>query len=369
MRPKVLTLFPRAVGGGAERLVLDQMRFHQGAAYDFTVVALRKGRLHDEFAAQACYMCVHAGTRFNPLALARVNQLIRSRGVDVLHTHLQEADYYGYWLKRLNPRLIWISTRHNADEFRTRWFWRTLNRAISRPMQQVIAVSNSVREFVSRHEGIPLDKSVVVRNGIDLSRFSELPNRHQARTRLGLSEDEFTVGIVGRLAPQKGHKFLLEAAARLLPEIPRLRVLVVGEGHLKRRLQAQARALGIARQVSFVGFRADVAQVYPAMDLLAMPSLFEGLSLVLVEALVCGRVAVCARAPGLVDVIQDGKNGLLVEVGDVEGLTQAIARVYRGEFDPDMPRRARDGARADYGLDTYLASLERIYLDAVSARG
>ena len=149
MRPKVLTLFPRAVGGGAERLVLDQMRFHQDGRL----------RLHGRGASQreasrpsspptpATRACTR-GTRFNPLALARVNHLIRSRGIDVLHTHLQEADFYGYWLKRLNPRLIWISTRHNADDFRMRWFWRTLNTAISRPMQQVIAVSNSVREFV-----------------------------------------------------------------------------------------------------------------------------------------------------------------------------------------------------------------------------
>lgn len=369
MRPKVLTLFPRAVGGGAERLVLDQMRFHQDAGYDLTVVALRTGKLHDAFAVHSCYSSLRAGIRFNPVALARLNHLVRARGIDLVHTHLQEADFYGYWLKRLNPRLIWMSTRHNADDFRARWFWRTLNTAISRPVQQVIAVSNSVREFVARHEGIPLEKLVVVRNGIDLARFSDIPGRDEARARLGVASDEFTVGIVGRLAPQKGHKFLLEAAARLLPEIPRLRLLIVGEGQLERRLRGQARALGISDRVSFVGFRAEVAQVYPAMDVLAVPSLFEGLSLVLVEALVCGRVAVCAGASGLVDVVEDGKNGIIFEVADVDGLAKAIARVYRGEFDPDMPRRAREAARADYGLDTYLARLEGMYRDLVAARG
>jgi glycosyltransferase involved in cell wall biosynthesis len=183
-----------------------------------------------------------------------------------------------------------------------------------------------------------------------------------------VAPDEFVVGIVGRLAPQKGHRFLIEAAARLAPSIPRLRVLVVGEGRLKKRLERQARTLGIADRVSFAGFRSDMARVYPALDVLAVPSLFEGLSLVLVEALACGRIAVCARASGLIDVVRDGQNGILVEVADVEGLASALGRVYRGEIDPDLGRRAREGARAEYGLETYLARLEQLYQDEIAAR-
>jgi glycosyltransferase involved in cell wall biosynthesis len=367
MRPRVLTLFPSAVGGGAERLVLEQIRFHATAGYDYWAVAMRKGKLHREFSAHACYSCVHAGTRLNPLALRRVNRLIRSRGIDVLHTHLQEADFYGYWLKRRNPKLIWISTRHNTDQFRTRFFWRSLNAAITGPARRVVAVSEGVRAFVARHERIPPDKLVVVHNGIDLGRFAEMPSGQVARQALGLAPDEFVVGIVGRLSPQKGHRFLLDAAARLAPVIPRLRLLVVGEGGLKGALRRRARALGIADRVSFVGFRSDMATLYAAMDMLAMPSLFEGLPLVLVEALACGRVAVGTRAPGILDVIEDGKNGLLVDVGDVPALADAIARVQRGDLDPDMVNRAREAARADYGLPTYLGRLERLYLDEVAA--
>jgi glycosyltransferase involved in cell wall biosynthesis len=368
MRPKVLTLFPRAVGGGAERLVLDQMRFHENAGYDYLAVALRRGKLHEEFAAYSCYRCVQAGVRFNPWAVARLHRLLRAERIDVLHTHLQEADFYGYWLKRLNPGLVWISTRHNADDFRERWFWRTVNATITGLSQRVVAVSNSVREFVARHERIPAEKLIVIRNGIDVTRFTALPSRDVARAGLGVSPDEFVVGIVGRLAPQKGHKFLLEAAARLAPDIPKLRIVVVGEGQLKGRLERQARALGITDRVSFVGFRTDMAKVYPALDVLAVPSLFEGLSLVLVEALVCGRLAVCARASGIIDVVEDGKNGILIEIGDVEALAGALGRAYRGEVDPEMPRRAQQAARADFSLETYLARLERLYLDETAAR-
>src|SRR5438874_1912003 len=162
MRPKILTLFPRAVGGGAERLVLDQMRFHKDAGYGYVAVALRRGKLHDEFAAQSCYRCMHAGVRFNPLAVARLNRLIRDEHIDVLHTHLQEADFYGYWLKRLNPKLVWISTRHNADDFRTRRFWKALNGAITTRTDRIVAVSKSVREFIASYERVPVDRITFV---------------------------------------------------------------------------------------------------------------------------------------------------------------------------------------------------------------
>lgn len=128
-------------------------------------------------------------------------------------------------------------------------------------------------------------------------------------------------------------------------------------------MQRLAGALGITERVSFVGFRPDMGSLYATMDLLAMPSLFEGLPLVLVEALVCERVAVGARAPGITDVIEDGHNGLLVKVGDVGELAAAIARVFRGEYNRDMPRRARAAAMAEYDIKTYLGRLEAIYLE------
>jgi glycosyltransferase involved in cell wall biosynthesis len=363
MRPRVLTLFPSAVGGGAERLVFEQMRFHDGARYDYAAIALRQGKLHPQFAAFPCYSTMSAGVKLSPFVLRKLHRIVQSRGIELLHTHLQEADFYGFWLKKLNPRLHWVSTRHNTDAFRTRAFWRAVNASISHRTERVIAVSEAVRDFVASHERIPMEKLVVVRNGIDLSRFADRPAGDQARASLNLPAGDFVVGIVGRLSPQKGHHFLFEAAAKLAAQIPNLRLLVVGEGQLKGRLQRLARALGITERVSFVGFRPDMGTLYAAMDLLAMPSLFEGLPLVLVEALVCERVSVGARAPGITDVIEDGKNGLLVKVGDVDELAAAIARVFRGEYDRDMPRRARAAAMAEYDIKTYLGRLEAIYLE------
>jgi glycosyltransferase involved in cell wall biosynthesis len=367
-RPRILTLFPSAVGGGAERLVLDQIRFHDSVAYDYSAIALRKGKLHRRFSAFPQYSSVCAGVRFNPLALWKVHRFIRSRGVDILHTHLQEADFYGFLLKGLNPGLIWMSTRHNADDFRTRPFWRTLNAVISRRVDRVIAVSPCVSGFVALYERIAEDKLVVVRNGIDLGRFAHRPSQETAKKSLGLAADDFVIGMVGRLVPQKGHKYLLQAAARLQADIPRLRLLVVGEGGLRRRLERLSRTLGIADRVCFAGFRDDVAALYPAMDLFCIPSLFEGFPLVLMEALICERVAVGARTYGISDIIEDGRNGLLVDPADVGDLAAAILRVHRGEYDRRMAGRAREEGLVAYDFKSCLRQVEAVYRELMGAR-
>src|SRR5262245_52834304 len=94
-RPRVLTLFPSAVGGGAERMVLEQIRRSDRFPYAHTAIALRKADLHDAFSEFSSYGCAHAPTRFSPLALRRIHRTIAARGIDILHTHLQEADFYG----------------------------------------------------------------------------------------------------------------------------------------------------------------------------------------------------------------------------------------------------------------------------------
>jgi glycosyltransferase involved in cell wall biosynthesis len=362
-RPRVLTLFPSAVGGGAERMVLEQIRRSDRFPYAHTAIALRAADLHADFSAFPSYECVHAGTRLNPLALRRLHRAIAARGIDILHTHLQEADFYGFWLKKLNPHLIWISSRQNTDAYRQRLFWRTLNRSISHSTDRIVAASAAVRDFVGRYEGIPAAKVSVVHNAINLDRFAAPRPAAAARATFGLPPDAFVVGIVGRLSPQKGHPYLFEAAARLAPEIPELRLLVVGKGHLGRKLRRLAGALGITDRVSFVGFHEDMAAAYAAMDVFCMPSLFEGLPLALLEALICGKVAVAARAPGITDVLVDGENGLLVDVADPVSLAAALLRVRRGAYDPDMPRRARAAAVAEYDVERYLARLQAIYLD------
>jgi L-malate glycosyltransferase len=368
VKPRVLTLFPSAVGGGAERLVLEQMRHYDRAAYEYSVVALRRGSLHTLFGEHPEYSCARALATFNPWVLWRLLRLVRRRGIQLLHTHLQEADFYGYLLKRMEPGLTWVSTRHNTDDFRTRWFWRTLNRKMGRRLDHVIAVSGAVSEFVQRHEAIPADKIEVVLNGVDLAPFDTAPDRVSARRALGLAESDFVVGVVGRLCHQKGHRYLLEAAALIRDQVPGLVVLLAGQGGLRRQLERLAHTLGIGDRVRFLGFRRDVAAVYRALDVFCLPSVFEGFGLVLAEAMAAGCPAIGTRVHGIVEVIDHERNGLLVKPCDPAELAAAILRVHRHEVDADMAARARADAHARFDVRRTMKTVEGIYLRMLGAQ-
>jgi glycosyltransferase involved in cell wall biosynthesis len=135
------------------------------------------------------------------------------------------------------------------------------------------------------------------------------------------------VGVVGRLEPQKGHAYLFEAWPSIVAEFPDARLLVVGDGSLRPRLQARAQELGVAGSVLFAGFRADIPRVLDAIDVLALPSLYEGMPLTAIEASAMGRPVVATAVDGTPEVVVEGETGLLVSPGDPAGLANALCRL------------------------------------------
>jgi glycosyltransferase involved in cell wall biosynthesis len=136
----------------------------------------------------------------------------------------------------------------------------------------VIAVSEAARGFLIRAKGYRPDTITVVPNGRDLAAFVPGRAREAARKELGLDRGVPVVGVVGRLEPQKGHVYLLDAWPAVTREFPDARLLLVGEGSLRTALEAQARARGIAASVLFTGFRDDMPRVLDAIDILCLPS-------------------------------------------------------------------------------------------------
>jgi glycosyltransferase involved in cell wall biosynthesis len=181
-------------------------------------------------------------------ATAELVRLIRNRGYQIVHTHGAKAGLVGRVAARLCRVPVIVATVHNSVYYgdRTRAQHRLLavaHHLLGRGTDLLITVSEALRAEVIYKEGIEAEKVRVIRNGIDLDRF--LGGRPLDRKELGLPEGSPIIGTVARLAPQKGVSYLLEAAARLKPRIPDLRVLVVGDGPLRGELERLAAALGL----------------------------------------------------------------------------------------------------------------------------
>ncbi|MBY0505758.1 MAG: glycosyltransferase family 4 protein [Bryobacteraceae bacterium] len=156
------------------------------------------------------------------------------------------------------------------------------------------------------------DRIRTILNGIDVDRFLGV-DRVGARRQFGFGPDEIILGSVGRLATQKGFEYMIDALPEILAEHPRVRLVLSGEGELEAALRTRAAERGVGAKVTFLGFRREVPALLAAFDVFVHPSLWEGLSISLMEAMVAGCPIVCSRIPGNVEMIRHGETGLFSE--------------------------------------------------------
>ncbi len=228
----------------------------------------------------------------------------------------------------------------------------------------LICVSHGARRSFERAE-LPAEKLNVVQNGIEPC--SAAPKREELLTELGLSNGALLALTVGRMAEQKAHTYLLEAMPPLLESRPEAHLLLVGTGPLEEELQGQAERLGLGGHVHFLGRRSDVPRLMAACDLFVLPSLFEGLPLVALEAMSLGRPVVGTKVCGTEEAVRDGVTGRLVEPRNSRRLAEAMAEALG---DPELRRRwgraGQERVRTQFSAERMARETAAIYENMLS---
>jgi glycosyltransferase involved in cell wall biosynthesis len=267
------------------------------------------------------------GGRFDPGAVKRLRADIADLGIDLLHTHGYKANLYGFLATRRGIPVV--ATNHRFDTGRHNRF----DKPILRRFDAVYAVSDEARDSLRGVYGIPHARTIP--NGVDPRVFAA------ATPTLELAHP--LIGMVARLAPEKAPGDYLAVAA----QVPDATFALVGEGPLREELEREAGA-----NVVFTGFRGDMPGVYASLDELVQPSYREGMPMTILEAMATGIPVVATRVGAAADVIEDGRTGLLVDAGDVAGLTAAV----RSLLDEDllrqaMGRAAQEAVEREFTLD------------------
>lgn len=266
--------------------------------------------------------------------------------VDIIHSHCQFGDIVALLLKKRVGAQVVIRTVHNERE----WAKRPLRRLLFTELLYPWAFDAEIgvaRQVVHNLDRRPIARwltrrAILIHNGVNLSRFDNVRlDRRGKRSDLGLPEDGFVVGCVGRLAPEKGHAVLLEAAALVLRRFPQVRFLIVGGGQLEHQLKRYAQRLSIEKQLTFTGPRRDVEELLGVMDLYVSSSIREALPMALLEAMAASLPVVATRVSGNAELIEDGITGCLVPPSSPECLADAISLLV-----PDPSRAAAMGERA-----------------------
>jgi glycosyltransferase involved in cell wall biosynthesis len=298
--------------------------------------------------------------------IGRVRELHRSERIDLIQAHSPLPCGHAAMLLSAELGIPYVVSVHGLDVFSTEqgsgWageWCRRISRRVYRSSKRVICISERVRERVLEGTG-PNCRTSVVYNGVDPEIFSP---------RGEVSSGGPVLLSVGNLIPIKGHEVLIRAVASLAAEFPELRLDLIGYGPEQSRLQTLARQLGIGNSVRFLGLQSR-QQVVAAMrrcSVFALPSRYEGLGCVYLEAMSVGKPVIGCRGQGIAEIIQHGSNGFLVGPDNEKELTLAVAMLLR-----DEPRRrtlgaaARDTILERLTLAQQAESLARIYRESAT---
>jgi len=295
-----------------------------------------------------------------------IRRFLKERRIQLMHAHnLAPLVYAGVSGRLVRPRVPLVYSEHNQIYSASPVVRRRFAHYI-RLADHVIAVSNDLkRELVD----VVQTKTpvTVIHNGIKTPAVTE-EDRREVRASLGV-QDGFVIGMVAVLSKQKGIPYLLQAAQRVIADRADARFLIVGDGPLRAELERQRDELGLGGRVIFTGYRSDIPRVMAAFDAYVQSSLWEGLPIVLLEALSGGKPIVATTVGGNPEVVEDGVNGLLVPPADAEALASALLRVASDErFRAAASRHNREKFTRQFAAEAMLDAHVRLY-SAVVGKG
>ena len=356
--------------GGAERLIPQTLRAGSDA-FEYSVgdfLPWKDALAGEVEAAGARVHCF--GTRTHAGLLASVPKVaawLRDEGVDLVHAHLPLAGVVARMAGRLAGVPV-IYTEHNLQE-RYHPLTRRANALTWRWQSRVVAVSGEVAGSIERHleRHGPRVPVRVVLNGIEVDRPAPDPARVSSlRRALDLPSEAPVVGTVAVLRRQKRLDLWLEAARRLLAGRSDIRFVIVGDGPLRRELEAETERLGLSSTVRFAGLQEDVAPYLALFDLFLISSEFEGLPLALLEAMAAGVPVVATAVGGIPEAIAADREGLLVPFGHPGALADAVGPLLD---DPSrrsrLVRAARERVARDFSVERMARELEALYAEVV----
>jgi len=312
------------------------------------------------------------------IALWKLFKIIKKEKPDIVHTHTAKAGVLGRSAAILNRVPITVHSFH-GHVFHS-YFSSTatkvfifIERIFAKFTDRLIVVSDSIKGDILKHLGTASEtKTSVLRLGLNLEKFKNTNQlKGEFRKELNIDTAVLLVGIIGRLTAVKNHKLLFEAIRFLKDESPDLNVrfLIIGDGELRSSLESCAANLGIREWVQFVGWRKDIPRVYADLDIVALTSLNEGTPLSIIEAMAAHKAVVATAVGGVPDLVEDKKNGWLVDSNDAAKLKQALSILLK-----DEKLRNKIGQTAGlhvyerYSKEQLIENVENLYKDLVTKK-
>lgn len=357
----VLHLSTSSGPGGAERMISVLTAALNHGQFRIIVGLFRPGWLQEECETRRVRTCVlPLGGPFNLQWFRACLRLLRKERVALIHAHEFSAILCG-WIVAMLAGVPFVATVHGKN-----YFWEKLRRRVTYRLVSrhgtMVAVSQDLKRFMCDKVGIAEKQVEVIHNGVALAQTITDEEVQKCKAELGVSGCYPLLGVVGSLYPVKGHRFLLEAMPEILQRWPKARLLVIGRGELEVSLKEQVEQLAIGANVHFLGMRQDVPRLLSLLDVFILPSMSEGLSLALLEAMASGKPVVATLVGGNPELIDHGKTGFLVQPEDARDLAANLLKLLS---DPrtmqQFGRQAAERVRQHFSMGQMVDRYRNIY--------
>ena len=293
-------------------------------------------------------------------SLIQLLGIVKEKNIQIIHAQTRVTQVLSFLLSKLTG-IPYISTCHGF--FRPHFFRKAL------PLwgKRVIAISKAVEKHLIGDMKIKKEHIKLIHNGIDCNKFNVIDSQriNEFKQRIGLKAGS-VVGILARLSDVKGHKYLIEAFKKVLPRIPDVQLLIVGDGRMKDELVELTENLDIQKNVFFVPSLLDIPLVLSAMDIFVMPSIQEGLGLSIMQAQAAGLAVIASSVGGISTLIEDRQTGILIPSADTEAIAKSIILLLT---DKDLAVRlgqnAKRNIQENFSLEKMAAGTEKLYSEVV----
>jgi glycosyltransferase involved in cell wall biosynthesis len=365
---RIAFVIPTLDRSGAEKqLSLLATRLPRGEFVPHVFALTRGGPYEAELhAAQVPVTVLGKRWKFDPWAWRRLKSALTAFLPDIVHTWLFAGNAYGRLAlpNRPSPRVV-VSERC-VDSWKAGWqLW--LDRQLVDVTDRVVGNSQSVVEFYAEH-GVPRNKLCCIPNGVEIPPPAHVDREAQLEV-LGFPPEAFVIGCIGRLAVQKRVRDVIWAVETLRQIRPQARLLIVGDGPERSRLEEFARSVHFSDHVRFLGHREDAAAWLPVFDAFCLASSFEGQSNSLMEALAAGCATVVSDIPANRELVAHEATGLVFKTGDSVGIMQALRRlVDEPELRARLGTAARERMQTEFGIPTMVERYAALYRGLISAR-
>lgn len=361
---RVLQIIDSMMVGGAEMLLYEFTSKLDSSEFETTVCFCENGPLFEDFQKLGIFpVKVKWKLRVDPLLVFRMYREIRRIKPHIVHTHLFKSDFHGRLAARLAGVPVVFSTLHSCNDWALNPVYGYGYGLTTIFADKIIAVADEVRDYAIKYSRIPSDWIVTINNAVRIEKFDSASNlAPQIRKEFGITPDMLLVGIVGRLEEVKDHANFLGMASKIYQKNRNVRFLIVGDGSLREHLLALTNELGLSEAVIFTGLRKDIPAIMSALDLLVLSSRYEGLPVVVLEAMAARKPVLVTRVSGLLGVVEDGKTGILVDPGDSDALAAACSHLLeQPELRVQMGNAGYEKVKLKYSMSALINQLVDLY--------